>query len=422
MSSTPLYEDLFFLIDGNAFFVSCEEVFNPKIRNKPVVVLSNNDGCVIARSKEAKALGIRMGGKAYEYKTLFEKKEVFVFSSNFALYADMSLRVLQTLYTFSDAVEPYSIDEAFMLIKTKDPKAFAKTMKKRIHTWTGIPVSIGIAPTKTLAKVASEIAKNHPDGIYALLDSKEIRNALEELPIQEVWGIGGKLGLKLRSLSIKSAQDLCLQDTLFIKKRFGVMMQRLQLELQGKRCQSSTVKEDPKQSIISSRSFGRPLSSLNDIEESMAYFAKVASHKLKKGRQRASSLTCFLMQRKKGGEPIIHYATMLFPEATQHTSLLSSYAKRVLQNLFQEGCFYKKAGLIVHNLSPQEEKQPDLLVIPLPPQKEKAWALMEEINRSFGKETLRFAAEGVNYTWKGKKENVSPEYTTRLDQLLTIYI
>ncbi len=421
MSSTELFN--YFLIDCNQFYVSCEQVFNPKLRKKPVVVLSNNDGMVIARSKEAKALGIPMGAVAFEYADLFKAQKVHVLSSNYTLYGDMSNRVMDVLSRFSPNMEVYSIDEAFLRMRADDPLAIAKEIKSTLLKWTGIPVSVGMGATKTLSKVANDIAKKK-DGSFAFTDPEQIDAVLQDLDIEEVWGVGRQLSAALREEGINKARGLKEADDTWIKKRFSVVLLRTVYELRGLSCLSLNELPAPRKSITCSRSFGKPVAKLKDIEEAVASYTANAAEKLREEELLPSFLTVFLMTSPFAAGSYSNSWTMTLEEPTAFTPTLTSKAKEALGKIFRAGHLYKKVGIIMGGFSPQTNYQPDLFHSDeKKTQRQKnAMQVIDGLNQRFGGSSIRFAAEGIRQPWKMKRNHVTQHFTTSWDELLNIDI
>ncbi len=424
MSSTKQSKTgLFFLIDCNQFFVSCEQVFNPKLHNKPVVVLSNNDGCVVARSKQAKALGIPMGAPAFKYADLFKAHKVHVFSSNFTLYGDLSQRVMHVISHFSPDMEEYSIDEAFLWINTADPLAIAREIKSTVLKWTGIPVSIGIGATKTLAKVANDIAKKG-DGIFIFSDPTQIDTVLQQLPVQEIWGIGRNLSLSLQQAGITHARAFKDAPDGWLQKRFSVVQLRTAYELRGISCLALNDLPAPRQSITCSRSFGKPVSKLSDIEEALAVYTANAAEKLREEELLPSVLTVFLMTSPFVQPAYSNSWTMILDEPTSFTPQLVAKVKEVLRKIYRTGYLYKKVGVVMGEFLSQSNVQPDLFLSDekQTQKRQRAMQVVDTLNQRFGGSSLRFAAEGLQQRWKPKRGNVSPRYTTCWNELLDIEI
>lgn len=421
MSSTK--QSNYFLIDCNSFYVSCEQVFNPKLRKKPVVVLSNNDGIVVARSKEAKALSIPMGAASFEYAELFKKEKVHVLSSNYTLYGDMSARVMHVLSQFSPDMEEYSIDEAFLRIAADDLAAVAAEIKAKVLKWTGIPVSIGIGPTKTLAKVANDVAKKGT-GIFAFTDPAQIDATLEKLDVEEIWGVGRQLSAALREHGVRNARQLKEASDDWIKKRFSVVLLRTVYELRGMSCLALIEVAATRKSITCSRSFGHGVQSLKDVEEALASHTANAAEKLRQEELLPSFLTVFLMTSAFRQPSYSNSWTMTLDEPTAFTPELIAKAKQALARIFREGYVYKKVGVIMGGFAPMGNYQPDLFRrgARRPEKLKRAMEAIDGVNLRYGDAAMRFAAEGILQSWKMKRGHVTPRYTTSWDELLNIEI
>jgi len=413
---------MYLLIDCNQFFVSCERVFNPKLKDKPVVVLSNNDGCVIARSPEAKALGIPMGAPAYQYAPLFKEKNVVCFSSNFALYGDMSRRVMEVLSHFSPSMEEYSIDEAFLILEDcPDLLVIAGKIKETVLQWTGIPVSIGIGKTKTLAKVANDLAKKG-NGIFAFFDEKEIDKVLEHLPVGEIWGIGPNISSFLRSEGIRFALQLKKAQDDWIKRHLSVITLRCVFELRGIDCLGLEEESSPRQSITYSRSFGSAVVKEEDLGEAASSYVAKALEKLRSQNSLASSLCVFVMTSRHISKPYYNHMTMTFAEPSDYTPLFIKEAKQAIKTLFRPGLMYKKVGVILGDFVSKDCYQADFFSSSsLSKEKQvQTMQVLDELNHIYGDRILRFAAEGLDQSWKMKKGNCSKRFTTCWDELLII--
>lgn len=422
MSSTNP-DSLFFLVDCNSFFVSCERVFNPKLLGKPVVVLSSNDGCVVARSKEAKLLGIPMGAPAFEYQKLFKDRGVFVYSSNFTLYGDISERVMEVLQQFSPDFEIYSIDEAFLMIAAEDPLSIAREIRQRVLRWTGIPVSVGIAPTKTLAKVANHVAKKEEKhgGVYLLQDPKEIDQTLANFPLGDIWGIGHNLSRRLKGQGIHTPLQLKNSADSWIQKCYSVVLLKTALELRGISCLPLDEVEESNKSITCSRSFGTPVTTLNQLEEAISNYIAKAAEKLRRQELCASYITVYLTTSPFIENPYSNSASISLPEATDYTPHLITLAKKGIQAIFKEGYSYKKVGVILNDLSSKSSHQPDLFCEPTP-DRSKAMDVLDQINEAYGRNALQFAAEGIEKPWKMRRSHTSARFSTHWKELLTVRI
>ncbi|MEB3207043.1 MAG: Y-family DNA polymerase [Vampirovibrionales bacterium] len=402
----------FALIDCNNFFVSCERVFNPALEGKPVVVLSNNDGCIISRSNEAKALGIQMGDPFFKTKALIQAHQVAVFSANFALYGDMSHRVMETLQTITPDVDVYSIDEAFLtLCNNADLTEQGRNIRQRILKWTGIPVSVGIAPTKTLAKAAAEIAKKSAkaEGVVTLMSARLQEAALSRLPVADIWGVGRRLAPKLHAQHIQTALDLRQADARFIRKTYGLPLARTVSELRAEACYSLTLNPPPQQSIVHSRSFGMPMSTLSGLQQAVASYTGRAAAKLRHQRLAACYLTVGIRtNRFRVTEP--QYAnsiTLELPMASNYTAELIDTAHRGLRQIFQHGYHYHKASVMLSGLVPMNERQVNLFALRDTERYDRLMSAMDRLNRVFGGNTIYLAAEGMQKPWRMKSSHRS---------------
>ena len=424
--------ELFGLADCNNFYCSCERVFHPDLIGKPVVVLSNNDGCVIARSEESKALGIKMGDVFYQVKDKLEQNDVAVFSSNYNLYGDMSRRVMSLLSRYSPKIDVYSIDEAFLDLSgmgTSDELTeYCKKMVRYIGKGTGIPISLGIAPTKTLAKMASKFAKKHKgyQGV-CLIDTDEKREkALKLFPVEDVWGIGYRSVEKLNYYGIKTAWHLTQKSESWIRKELTVTGVRTWKELRGESCIS--IEELPhKKSICTSRSFAEQgLNKLADVEEAVANFAAQCSRKLREQHTVCNSITIFAHTsrfREDLPQSYIYRTVQLTVPTNDHQELVS-VAVKMLRDDWKDGdsYFYKKAGVIVWGISRDNAIQTNLFDTV---NREKQAALakaIDEINRKNGHNKIRVAVQGNEKGWQLKKEYISKQYTTNLDDVIVLKV
>ncbi|MDP4271685.1 MAG: Y-family DNA polymerase [Bacteroidota bacterium] len=419
---------MFALIDCNNFYASCERVFRPDLVGKPVVVLSNNDGCVIARSNEAKDLGIPMGAPAFEYQNLFDKNNVNVFSCNFTLYGDMSSRVMNILSSYSPDMEIYSIDEAFPEFKGFDffdLQEMGGKMKKQVEQWTGIPVSIGFAPTKALAKVANRIAKKFPErtkGVYMIDDEDKRVKALKWLKIEDAWGIGRRHAKRLQEKNVFTAFQFTYLDDSWVKKNMSVVGLRLKKELLG----IPTLQlEQPqnKKSIATTRTFDGNYTDFQLIRERVASFAVSCAEKLRKQGSCCNSLMVFIYTNGHREDlPQYNQSTVIkLPFATNSTIDLVKFAELGLKQIFIEGYAYKKAGVIVMDFTSQNAQQLTLFES-VNPKHASLMKAIDKINASFGNQKVRLAVQDTGRVWKMKQEKLSPRYSTNLDETLIIKI
>ena len=416
---------IFALVDCNNFYASCERLFNPAIKNKPIVVLSNNDGCVVARSDEAKALGISMGSPLFKNKEIIKKNKVSVFSSNYSFYGDMSSRVMNSLKMHFQNIEIYSIDEAFLSLdelSNRDLLDYCLKVRSKVLQWTGIPTSFGIAPTKTLAKIANHIAKkNHFTSVSDLRDEQAQINAMKYLPIESLWGISDNLGRKLRNIGITTALNLRETEPQKMRKFFGVILERMVHELRGISC-LELENIEPKKSILSSKSFGKPLIKLESIEEALTHYIVRACEKLRAQKSRAQGVYVFLKTNRfctRKAQYTNALATS-FENPTAYTPVVIKTAKSLLRKLYRKGYFYHKCGVMLLDLIPQHYQQGSFF---LRKDSEKSDQLMEtidKINRLIGKGTLFYGIRGNHSEWKMRCQNRSSRYTTNWKELAKV--
>lgn len=419
---------IFALADCNNFYASCEKLFEPGLEGKPLVVLSNNDGCIIARSAEAKQLGIKMGVPAFQIANLLEKNKVAVFSTNYALYGDMSQRVMSVLQQFTPTLEVYSIDEAFLDltgIAGLDPVAYGQQIVRTVMKWTGIPVSIGIASTKTLSKLANDLAKELPEtgGVLALMDEDTINGHMRSLSVNKVWGIGPRHARLLEEHGILTAYDLKCANEKWIRQHMGVMGERTVVELRGISCYPIDDHPQAKKGICSSRSFGKPVEDYDDLEEATTTFVASVALKLRRQQSVAQSLTVFVMtNRFARGPHYVNGTTVELPVATNHTSELIHHARLILKKLYRKGYLYKKSGVIVNDIIPQKTLQCTLWDDRNREKQEKITAAVDRINHRMGRGKIRYAVQGTGRKWKMRQEKLSPNYTTDWEELLVIEV
>lgn len=418
---------MYALVDCNNFYVSCERVFQPQLNGKPVVVLSNNDGCIISRSNEAKALGIPMGAPEFQFRDLLKQHDIHVFSSNYALYGDLSHRVMKILENYTPNVEVYSIDEAFLNFSgmtIPDFNAYGAEIQHRILKWLSIPIGIGFAPTKALSKVANKIAKKFPErtnGVY-VIDTEEKRiKALKWTKIEDVWGIGFRLTKKMQAKNINTAYDFTLpHNESFIRKEMGVVGMRLKYELEGK---SVLEMEEPKakKNIAVTRSFEKDITDFNELKERVVTFASVCSEKLRKQNSCCNAVILYLRKDpfNANGEKYSFYRmqTLSFPSNTSFS--ISKIAISMLKELYQEGTAYKKAGVIVSEIVPSSQRQFKLFDEENP-KYQKLMEVMDAVQAKTGERKLRLASQDLKRTWKMKQNHLSNRYTTNFNELLEV--
>ncbi len=418
---------MFALVDCNNFYASCERVFRPDLIGKPIAVLSNNDGCVIARSNEAKAVGIPMGAPAFQYEALFEQHKVYVFSANFSLYGDMSQRVMHILQEYAPEVEIYSIDEAFLRFdgfEHYDLKQYAIGMKQKVLQWTGIPISIGIAPTKSLAKIANKIAKKFPaqTGNVCIIETeKQQIKALKWLDVADVWGIGRRHAKRLKALGVQSAFDFTELDEEWVKTNMSIVGLRLQKDLKGMPVfDLETVQ--PKKNIAVTRSFERHYTELRELKERVTTFAVSCAEKLRQQKSCCNSLMVFIHTNghRKDLQQYSRNIVVKLPFPTNSNMEIAKFANLALEKIFIEGFCYKKAGVIVQDFTPESHIQSTLFES----RDVRHIALMkaiDEINNQYGRQKLRLASQDLKRVWKMKQQKLSPRYTTQLSEIITVY-
>lgn len=417
------------IVDCNSFYCSCERVFRPDLQDRPVVVLSNNDGCIVSRSDEAKQLGIAMAGPYFLAKHIIDKNDVAVFSSNYHLYGDMSQRVMDTLNTLSPVVEVYSVDEAFLDLSDIPPAnlhEYAKHIKDTVEQWTGISVSVGVAPTKTLAKIANYIAKKNKAAsgcVELLLTDEEQRTALQQTRVGAIWGVGGAYAGKLVNLGITSAWDLRNMPEEWAHRHLGgVVGTRLIKELRGEPAILMEKELTVKKMIATTRMFGRPVTELYELKEAVATYISRAAEKLRRQQSAASIVSVFIVPRNgdhsadfRRGSSISTYTTL--ESATSHTHELIKPAVQLVEDIYEQGREYKKAGVMLSGLVPDQSIQSNLFV---PESKNRNRFLMntiDNVNFSMRDDAVKFCSSGMNKNWKMRQELRSGRYSSRWEEL-----
>lgn len=409
-------------MDCNNFYASCERVFNPALNGKPVVVLSNNDGCVIARSNEAKALGIKMGVPAYQIKDFVSSNQVTVFSSNYTLYGDMSGRVMSILADLAPELEVYSIDEAFVnLVGIQEIRSFGAKIVNQVTRGTGIPVSLGIASTKTLAKVANKFAKKYPAyNRICIIDTEEKRiKALQLTDISDVWGIGRRQAAKLEKQRVKTAYDFTQLSGSWVRKNMTVVGERTWKELNGISCIDMDSAPPAKKQICTSRSFGKMLTDIDTIAEAIATHASTCAKKLRKQKSYAASLMVFI-HTNNFREDLPQYwknTVVHFPVPTNNTQEIVHYALAGLKTIFMQDYQYKKAGVIITEIT--EDVQLGLFDSVDREKHNKLMQIVDKINGDHG-QRIKLAVQGNGREWRLKQEQLSRHYTTNINQIINI--
>ena len=418
-------EKIFALIDCNAFYVSCERVFNPKLNNRPVVALSNNDGCIISRSKEAKALGIKMGVPLFKVKDIVEKEKVVVFSSNYTLYADMSRRVMNIISSSSPYTEIYSIDEAFVELSSLpiDYESYAHQLRQTILQHTGIPVSIGIASTKTLAKVANHKAKKDDslNGVCSLVNYNNIDRILELTEVGDVWGVGRRLSKKLINHGIHNAKLLKNCSDSWIRKTMSVNGLKTITELRGISCIPLEEYSMTRKSCCTTRSFGKLLTNLDDIEQAVTTFARRAAERIRSESLAASCISVFVRTNPfdKKSAYYSNGASRTLSHPTHDSITIIETALLLTKRIFKNNYQYKKAGVLLSGLCDESEIQETLFEKNYN-QNSDLMSAIDAINYRYGRDTLQMASECKVGNWKQKRENCTRNYTTQIDRLLLV--
>lgn len=420
------HENNIALIDANNFYCRCEQIFRPDLERdrKVIVVLSNNDGCVVARSAEAKALGIKMGVPWFELKKLAAKHGIVAFSSNYALYADMSNRLMSILGGYSPIQEIYSIDECFLdLTGFTDIRERAYSMRARVNKCTGLVVCVGIGPSKTLAKLANNVAKKHPKskGVfnYNALTTAQQENVLSHLEVGAVWGIGRKLSVKLQSIGIDTVLQLRDADTASMRAMFGVVMEKTIRELRGEQCIGIEEVVSAKQQIVSSRSFGHPVVLIEDLADAITHFVTNATGKLRAQKSIAGLLQVFILtDRFREDRPQYNPTIAIpLPVASADSMKIAGYACEGLKSIFKEGYEYKKAGVILGEIGPDHIVQTDLFACRDDTGNTELMATMDAINAKYGRGMLKISNDGARRSWGMRADNKSPHYTTDWNEI-----
>lgn len=415
------------LLDCNNFYASCERVFDAAVKEKPVVVLSNNDGCVIARSEEAKQIGVTMGAPLFKVLDLLETHEAEIFSSNYALYGDMSHRVMNLLHNFTPGVEIYSIDEAFLDLEPRKNSLdnLAHSIREKMYKWTGIPVSIGIAETKVLAKIANKRAKKdelRDKGVLNLYRSEKTEPILKETNVEDVWGIGYRSTLKLKENNILTAWQLREMDNRFARRLLTVVGARIALELRGIQCLPFEQVQTKKHSITCSRSFGQIISNYELIKEAVLYFLTRACEKMRKHNLAANAVTVFISTDRflPVPEPYSNTATYSSAYPSDSNQEIQEWAIKTLEKIYKQGFDYRKAGIILSGLVPNEKLTTRMFDDERFQQQHNLMKAMDELNKKFGKDTVRFGSLKTEGRWKMKQTRKSQSYTTNWNELLVI--
>ena len=420
---------LFGLVDVNNFYVSCERAFNPRLANVPVVVLSNNDGCAVARSNEVKALGVKMGAPWFQMKELARQHGIVALSSNYTLYGDMSNRVVSILREFSPDIEVYSIDESFLRVETVDhlhggATSMGQAMRHRIRQWTSLPVCAGFGESKTLAKFANHLAKKNPvfDGVCDLtaLTDAQRQQWMAKIEVGEVWGVGRRIAARLQTMGIRSVLDLATADLKLVRRQFGVVLERTVTELQGTSCLELDDLADPKQQIMASRSFGEMIYDLAELGEAVAWHIDRAAEKLRDQGSVAGAVYVFIQtNRFRQADPQYNPGVVVpLADVSDDTRALTTAAMKGLKHIYRPGYSYKKCGVMLMELTAKQQRQETLFDDAAARAKSaKLMVAMDAVNSVWGRGTLRTGAAGMSKGWAMRSENRSLRYTTNWDEL-----
>ncbi len=423
------------IIDCNSFYCSCERLFRPQLDNKPVVVLSNNDGCIISRSDEAKKLGVEMAGPYFKAKPLIKKYDVATFSSNYNLYGDLSWRVMETLRMIlgKENVEVYSVDEAFLNLDEfaeKDLQQVAMNIRETVEQWTGIMVSVGVAPTKVLSKAANHLAKKNKlvtDCVVVLNTKDKINTALQNTPISEVWGVGRQYAQKLTEMNaVFTAYDLTQKTEEWAHKNLGgVIGVRLIKELKGETANEMKDELTMKKMIATTRMFGSPVKNIGDIKEAIATYTSRAAEKLRRQQSAANTISVFVVPKEQShntyfrhGPTISSHITL--PLATSATNELIKPAVKLVDKLYEQGRIYKKAGVMLSGIVPDTNIQGNLFVPAAKNASRFLMSMLDNVNFAMRDDVVKFAASGTTRDWKMRQELRSPRYTTRWEELFEV--
>lgn len=423
---------VFALVDCNNFYASCEKLFDPKLKNKPVVVLSNNDGCVVARSAEVKALGIPMGVPWFKLRDEAKRHGIVAFSSNYSLYAELSNRVVEVLSQFSPNIEVYSIDESFLELSgfgRLGYQAYGAEIRERVADWLGLAVCVGIGPSKTLAKLANHAAKKNLAGMHGVCDFTTMSPAaldalFSRIEVGEVWGVGRKIETRLEAIGIRTVQQLRDADAELMRSKFSVVVERTVRELRGVSCLELQEVVPEKQQIMSSRSFGQLVYDLAELEEAVASYVAKAAEKLRIQDSLAGAVQVYIRTNvfKPETPQYQQVITIPLPEASSDTRVLTRWALRILRRIYRPGFGYHKAGITLMNITPATNQQFSLFASggAVDARSQQLMGVIDGINGKYGHGTMRLAAEGVEKVWQMRRGNLSPRYTTEWDSLAVV--
>ena len=416
------------LVDCNNFYASCEKIFRPDLANTPIVVLSNNDGCVVARSSEVKKLGIPAGIPYFKVKHQLESIGVKIFSSNYTFYGDISNRVMSVLREYTGEIEIYSIDEAFIdLTTTPKPENLGKLLHSKISQGVGVPVSIGIASSKTLAKVATDVAKKNPQygGVYSMLDKNSVNNILKDFPVSKIWGVGPQTTKFLNNHSIFTALEFINCEDDWIRKNLKILGLKTVWELRGRDCITMETSPKNKKSILSSRSFGQPVTSQKQLQQAISSYIAIACKKLRSQKSVANYLHVFVRTNKHKKHELQQHSSQLIrlQTASNYTPDLTKASQEAVAKLFQPGYKYKKAGVVLTGLHPENQVQENLFIpSEKTPKQNKAIAVLDRMNNRFGRNKITLASSGIKPKWIMRCELRSNQYTTNWQEIPNIKI
>jgi DNA polymerase V len=420
---------MFALIDGNNFYCSCEKIYRPELKQQPIIVLSNNDGCVISRSNEAKDMGIRMGVPYFQIQHLVQQGKLTVFSSNYELYADLSRRMMDTIASLVPAIEIYSIDECFADLRgLNNLHKLGQDLRHRIQQWVGIPTCVGIAPTRTLAKFCNHLAKrhrNHFDGVVVWTDWNHNiqQRALASEPVTEIWGIGCRIGQKLAAQGIHTALDFINAHTPTLRKQFGVVLERAQREMQGIPCSELIIEEPNRQNIVRSRSFGNMITSLEGLQAAISHHISAGAAKLRQQHSHAHIIGVFIYTNRFRHDLSQYngYHFIKLPQPSANTLTLNHIAQNLLRHIYRPGHEYKKCGIELSGIEPtQTFQQQDLFYSNLPDSRTELMSAWDNITSRYGRNSIQLGSELQSSHWQMTRTELSPCYTTQWSDLLTI--
>jgi DNA polymerase V len=410
---------MYALVDCNTFYASCEQVFRPDLRGKPVVVLSNNDGCIIARNKEAKRLGVPDLVPYFQVREMVEKLGCQVFSSNYELYGDLSARVMRLLEDWAAAIEVYSIDEAFLRLLPGDWPRQGADIKQMLWQQTGIPVCVGIAPTKTLSKLANRAAKKIPkfNGVCVLDSPDKWEWLLARISPKQVWGVGSRITDRLQQLGITTALQLAQADQKWLRRHFSVVLERTIRELNGEPCLDLELETEPKKEIISTRSFSYKVTELKELQQAISSYATRACEKLRKQDGLTQQLWVYLESFDRKIGYLHRQGFVRLPHLSNDTRLIAGSAAEAIVPLFREGLRYKKCGIGLLDVRTRQYEQQDMFVASQSEQSRRLMTMLDAVNKRYGRQTLALASAGIEPPWAMKRDFMSPRYTTRWTDL-----